>query len=186
MELLNKQKRLWAEIDLAAIDSNFNILPKPICCVVKANAYGHGAVPLAKEYEKLGADYLVVSNIEEAIQIRNAGIKTPILILGYTPPHCVHDLEKFNITQCLYSLEYANELSKECSAQNKFIKCHLKIDTGMGRIGFQYHDGVNELEDAYKSSILPGLRIEGIFMHFAIADEGQNEFTFMQKTILSR
>lgn len=181
MELLNKQKRLWAEIDLDAIDHNFDILPKPICCVVKANAYGHGAVQLAKEYEKLKADYLAVSNIEEAIQIRNAGIKTPILILGYTPPHCVHDLEKFNITQCLYSFEYANVLSKECSAQNKFIKCHLKIDTGMGRIGFQYHDGVNELEDAYKSSILPGIRIEGIFMHFAIADEGQNKFTFMQK-----
>lgn len=175
MQLSNKQKRLWAEIDLDAIDYNFSVMPKPICCVVKANAYGHGSIQLAKEYEKLGADYLAVSNIEEAIQIRNSGVHVPILVLGYTPPTCACDLEKYSITQCVYSFDYALELSNECVKQNKNIKCHLKIDTGMGRIGFQFHDGVDELKEAFDASLLPGFYFEGIFTHFAIADEQQDD-----------
>ena len=180
MELLNIQKRLWAEIDMNAVEHNYNQIKGPVCCVVKANAYGHGAIQLAKLYEKLGVFYFAVSNIEEAIQLRNAGITKPILILGYSPVECVKELSKYNISQCVYSLDYANALSKECIKNNVNINIHIKIDTGMGRIGFQYKNNHNDLEDALKACKLEGFRLEGIFTHFAVSDEGINDYTNKQ------
>ena len=102
MEILPSQKRTWAEINLDAIRANFREIKKRVgnvrvCCTIKANGYGHGAVTLAKVYEKEGADFFAVSNIEEAIQLRNAGIKLPILILGYTDCDCVEQLIKYDI-----------------------------------------------------------------------------------------
>lgn len=180
MELKNIQNRVVSFINLNALEENFKKIPKPVCCVVKADAYGHGAVEVSKFLEKLGADYFAVSNIEEAIEIRNAGIKKPIVILGYSPSDCTKELALYDIEQCVYSLEFAKALNDDAIKNNVNIKIHIKIDTGMGRIGFQYHDLHNELNDALSSCKLSNLIPYGIFMHFAKADEGINDFTKKQ------
>lgn len=173
MEILPSQKRTWAEINLDAIRANFREIKKRVgnvrvCCTIKANGYGHGSVTLAKVYEKEGADFFAVSNIEEAIQLRNAGIKLPILILGYTDCDCVEQLIKYDISQCVFSQEYAEKLSKQAVSRGVEIKVHFKIDTGMGRIGFSSCDK----ESILNASRLRGFIREGIFTHFASADEG--------------
>lgn len=186
MELLPVQKRTWANISLDAAEHNFYEIRSrleistKLCCVVKANGYGHGAVQLAKLYEQLGADYLAVSNIEEAIQLRNAEVSTPILILGYTDPQCAYELAAHGITQCVFSYEYGNNLSKYAVEQGVEVKIHIKLDTGMGRIGFQCTS--EELDQAAKICTMPGLNHEGIFTHFASADEGEGgkEYTLGQ------
>lgn len=185
MELRNRQKRLWAEIDLDKIKHNFDLIGGNVCCVVKADAYGHGACVLAKYYEELGAVYFAVSNIEEAIQLRKYGIKKPILVLGYTPAECACVLAKYNIEQTVYSYDYAVLLSKEATSSDVKVNVHIKIDTGMGRIGFQYHDKHNELELAYKSCVMNNLIPKGVFTHFAVADEGINDFTTKQYKLFS-
>ena len=178
MELQPFQKRTWAEIDLDAAIHNFNIIKErlmqgtKICCVVKANGYGHGAVQLSKLYEQLGADYLAVSNIEEGLQIRKAGVQLPILILGYTDPRCADQLAKNNISQCVFSYEYGKELSENAIRCCTNVKIHIKIDTGMGRIGFKCEQA--SWDKIVKVCNLMGLYCEGIFTHFAVADEGDN------------
>lgn len=174
------QKRTWAEVDLDAVRHNFNIIrdqvgSKKVCCVIKANGYGHGAVQLAKVYEKIGADFFAVSNIEEALQLRRADITLPILILGYTDPQCANELAVNTISQCVFSLDYARALSEHATRE---INIHIKIDTGMGRIGFQQ----DQLHQAAEACRLEHLRVEGIFTHFASADEGDNgrEYTIGQ------
>ena len=142
-ELLKKiRMRTWAEIDLDNLEYNFNILKSVIgedvklCCVVKADGYGHSAPRVSQLLCELGCDCLAVSNIEEALQLRENGIDIPILILGYTPPECAETLAKNNITQCVYSYDYGTSLAenaKECGVR---VKVHIKLDTGMGRIGF--------------------------------------------------
>ena len=183
---ISKRKRFWAEIDINAAEKNFNIIKsklKPetkLCCVVKANAYGHGAVYLSKLYERLGADFFAVSNIEEAMQLRNNGISTPILILGYTPTSCASILAENNISQTVFSYSYAKELSKSAIADGVKVKIHIKLDSGMGRIGF---DCIHKREEMFESIIdvcnMQGLENEGIFTHFALADDGKDgaEFT---------
>lgn len=196
MELQPIQKRTWANIDLDAAKHNYYEIRRrlnsetKLCCVVKANGYGHGAVQLSKLYEGLGADYLAVSNIEEAIQLRCAAIDLPILILGYTDPRCAADLGQNHITQCVYSYDYGKALSDNAVKEKVEVKIHIKIDTGMGRIGFQCED--SELEDASKVCSLPYLQTEGIFTHFASADEGEegreytlNQFNKFMKAISS-
>lgn len=180
------QKRTWANIDLNAAEYNYIVIRKRIksetklCCVVKANGYGHGAVQLSKLYEQLGADYLAVSNIEEAIQLRNAEVSIPILILGYTDPRCAADLSNHNITQCVFSYEFGESLSRNAVKQGVAVKIHIKLDTGMGRIGFQCTP--EELDQAAMVCTMPGLNNEGIFTHFASADEGDGgkEYTLGQ------
>lgn len=186
---ISKRKRFWAEIDINAAENNFKIIRNKLnsstklCCVVKANAYGHGAVYLSKLYEKLGADFFAVSNIEEAMQLRNNGISTPILILGYTPTSCASILAENNISQSVFSYSYAKELSKCAEADGVKVKIHIKLDSGMGRIGF---DCIHKREDMLKSVIevcnMNGLENEGIFTHFALADDGKDgaEFTKLQ------
>lgn len=176
-KLMNIQKRLWAEVNINNIIFNLKTINKPVCCVVKANAYGHGAISLARIYEKCGVNYFAVSNIEEAIQLRNAGIKSHILILGYTPVKCAKQLAQFNLEQTVYNVDYASALSKQAFDSDVFINIHLKIDTGMGRIGFQFHNGINELSFAYEAACQPRLNTIGIFTHFAISDEGVNNYT---------
>lgn len=185
-------KRTWAQVDLNAIRYNFNSIKNKvskgtkILCVLKADAYGHGAKFLIKEYERLGADYYGVSNLDEAVQLRRAGAKKPILIFGYTPPEMAETLSKENISQALFSLEYAKELYDACKEKNVKVKVHLKIDTGMSRIGFfcQSDEGINksvkEIEKIYKNMLL--LDIEGIFTHFSVADDVINnkEYTIYQ------
>ncbi len=179
------RRRTWAEIDLDKAEHNFSLIKNAvnentkICCVVKANGYGHSAVNLSKLYEALGADFLAVSNIEEALQLRNGGIKLPILILGYTPEECAELLSDNNISQCVYSSDYANRLSSCAKAKGKTVKVHIKLDTGMGRIGFKC-DG-NEIEEIYNASKLGGLAFEGIFTHFAVADESEKGKEYTKK-----
>lgn len=155
-------KKTWVEINLKNIEDNYNLIKKQadgamICPVIKDNAYGHGAVRLAKLYEELHADYFAVSNLEEAIELRDNGIVTPILILGFTPIENGRLLNEYNITQCVYSLQYAKELND----LNVDIKCHLKIDTGMNRIGFK------DIEEMRQACLLPNLYFEGVFTHFS-------------------
>ena len=176
---ISKRKRFWAEIDVNAAEKNFNIIKSKLskgtrlCCVVKANAYGHGAVYLSKLYERLGADFFAVSNIEEAMQLRNNGIVTPILILGYTPASCASILAENNISQTVFSYSYARELSKCARADGVNVKIHIKLDSGMGRIGFDCIHGGKEITDTVcEVCSMDGLLPEGIFTHFAVADEG--------------
>lgn len=176
MKLQPFQKRTWAEIDLDAAEYNYMTIRSQLCnntklcCVVKANCYGHGAVQLSKLYETLGADYLAVSNIEEAIQLRNADVSLPILILGYTDPRCASDLAKYHISQCVFSYEYGKVLAKNAQEQGVKVTIHIKLDTGMGRIGFRREE--DELNKAAVVCSMTGLKVEGIFTHFASADEG--------------
>lgn len=148
--------------------------------MVKANGYGHGAVQLSKLFEKLGADYLAVSNIEEAIQLRNADVAIPILILGYTDPRCAAELANHNISQCVFTHEFGESLSKNAVEQGVLVKIHIKLDTGMGRIGFRCTP--EELDQVAMVCTLPGLNHEGIFTHFSSADEGDGgkEYTLGQ------
>ncbi len=170
------RRRTWAEIDLDAIEYNFSIIKQSIgasriCCVVKANAYGHGVRQIAAEYERLGADFLAVSNIEEALQIRDAGVSLPILILGYTPEECAALLSENNISQCVYSKEYGLGLAEAARRSHVRVKIHIKIDSGMGRIGFISKGSHCEFEDALEVCRCPEFITEGIFTHFAAADE---------------
>ncbi len=174
-------RRTWAEVDIDAIKHNFDVIRQTVCsgvqimCVIKADAYGHGAVFLGKLYEKMGASRLAVSNIEEAMQLRDNGIKLPILILGFTPPDMADVLAVNNISQAVFSEEYASELSENALSAGVNVKIHIKTDTGMSRIGFMYQniardkDSVDQIERVCR---LPNLVSEGIFTHFALSDEG--------------
>ena len=176
------RKRLWAEIDLNAAEHNFRVIRErlapetKLCCVVKANAYGHGAVMLSRLYEELGAHWLAVSNIEEAIQLRRAGLSLPILILGYTDPHCAGLLAEHRVSQTVYSYDYAEELSLCAAEAGVTLPIHIKLDSGMGRIGFCCRHGKEDaqsISEAIAACRLPRLSPEGIFTHFAVADEGE-------------
>ncbi len=174
----NIAKRLWAEVDLGAIRHNYNEIRaclKPetkLCCIIKANAYGHGEEAVASFYEEIGADYFAVSNLEEALHIREAGVRTPILILGFTRADLAVVLAEQNITQCLFSEDYAKKLSACAVAHGVQVKVHIKVDSGMSRIGFR------SAEEAWPACSLPGLAYEGIFTHFASADEGDGGEAF--------
>ena len=184
-----KFRRTWAEIDLDVAESNYNYIrsltKSKICPVVKADAYGHGAVNMAKMYEDLGADFLAVSNIEEAIQLRRAGITLKILILGYTPPKDANTLCYNDISQCVYSIEYAEELSEVLKKSGNKLNIHIKVDTGMSRLGFFYQDFNRDekaVDEIARVCNMQGLVPEGIFTHFSVADEGDkgNSFTMRQ------
>lgn len=184
-------KRTWVQIDLDAVAYNFqsvkNKLSKStkILCVLKADAYGHGAELLAKEYEKLGADWYGVSNIDEAIQLRKSGALKPILIFGYTSPEMAETLCANNISQALFSYSYAEKLRNECQKKNLKLKVHLKIDTGMSRIGF-FSQTPEDIEKSVKEIVkikdFKELEIEGAFTHFSVADDmvNQKEYTLKQ------
>lgn len=166
--------RTEAAIDLDAAEHNFNItrakLPENVklLCVIKADAYGHGAVPLAKLFEGR-ADFYGVACIEEAIELKKAGIKTPVLILGAVPKEFYSDIVKHDIRVPIFNLEDAKALSAEAVKQNKTAPFHFCVDTGMSRIGFQVN---KESADAcLEITKLPNIEAEGLFSHFATADE---------------
>ena len=182
-----EKKRTWAEVDLSALEHNYRALRGmlPRGCrflgVVKANAYGHGAVPVAKKLEALGAEYLAVACLDEAIELRQAGISTPILILGPTFSEFAGELQRYDLTQAVQDGETARALS--AAASDKPIKVHIKVDTGMSRLGFlcdeEHQDAA--VEEIAEICALPGLRAEGIFTHFANAD-GDEEYSMRQFT----
>jgi len=138
--------------------------------VVKADAYGHGAVPVARLLEQEGADYLAVACLDEAIALREAGLKLPILILGITAPEDTAVLMRYDITSALGNRENAEAMSRLAVEAGGKVKVHLKVDSGMGRVGFTCHGGRDPLKDMLAVMGLPGLDIEGIFTHFATSD----------------
>ncbi len=187
----NYFKRTWAEINLDNIEHNYNVIKSQIsdgtkmCCVIKADGYGHGALELAQLYENLGADFFAVSNLEEALELRYGGVTIPILILGYTPANYAKTLSDNNISQAVLSQEYAAELSENASLQNVNVKIHLKIDTGMSRIGIMCQGENNECaaEQVIKIFKLPNLTVEGMFTHFAVSDEKEEGREYTEKQI---
>jgi len=181
------QKRTWAEIHMDRLERNWRTLRAmapgrcKMMAVVKANAYGHGAVPVARRLERLGADYLAVACMEEAGELRRAGLKSPILILGYTPPECAAELLELDVTQTVYDLRVAQALSDGAEAAGGRLKCHAALDTGMSRLGWLCAPGAEEetVSQVVWLSGLPGLELEGAFTHFAAADEDE-EYSRMQ------
>ena len=177
---LDFEKHCWAEIDLDALTHNFALIQKrvggPVCAVVKADAYGHGDLAVAETLQKAGAAAFAVSCLAEARHLRRHGITKPILILGYTDPACAAKLAGADITQAVFSGEYAAALHEAAAAAGVRVHCHLKVDTGMGRIGFaarsDFEGAIAGLEQCYA---LPGLEITGIFQHFAVADSDRAE-----------
>ncbi len=168
-------RRTWAEINTDALIHNFNIIKDKantsVCAIVKACAYGHDVNIVAPVLQKAGADSFAVSNIIEAIELRLVGITKPILILGYTPTEYVCELAEYDISQCVYSLDYAKELSEIAIKNNKTIKIHIKLDTGMSRIGFDCRsDALCGINDAVFAAKLDGFVFEGVFTHFAVSD----------------
>ncbi len=169
--------RTWAEINLDNIEHNFNLIQRSlgndtkIMSVVKADAYGHGSKMISKKLEELSTDWFAVSNIEEALQLRQFGIEKPILILGFTPPHLTKVLSENNLSQTVFDENYANALLDCAKYENVKLKVHIKIDTGMGRLGFNAYD-----VDVIKSILdNDNFYAEGIFTHFATADFDNDE-----------
>lgn len=166
--------RTEAAIDLDAAEHNFNVtrskLPENVklLCVIKADAYGHGAVPLAKLFEGR-ADFYGVACIEEAIELKKAGIKTPVLILGAVPKEFYSDIVKYDIRVPIFNLEDAKALSAEAIRQSKTAPFHFCVDTGMSRIGFQVNK--ESADTCLEITKLPNIEAEGLFSHFATADE---------------
>ena len=175
MSRLALEKHCWAEIDLTALRSNFEYIHRAvggdICAVVKADAYGHGDTTIAHALQQAGAAAFAVSSLGEGRHLRRSGITKPILILGFADPSYAAVLAENDIATACFSTEYAQALSAAAVKAGVQAKVHLKIDTGMGRIGFAVRSGfdetIHELEALYT---LPGLDICGVFQHFAVAD----------------
>ncbi|MDD6189929.1 MAG: alanine racemase [Clostridiales bacterium] len=178
-----QKKRCWAEISLDNIEYNYRQMRKrlPEGCrflgVVKANAYGHGALKVAGLLESIGADYLAVAFIDEAIELRENGIKLPILVLGCTAPEYTAELIKYNITQSVGSVEAGMAYAEAASETGKVLKCHLKIDSGMGRLGFRAQSETNKIAELLDN---PWLDFEGAFTHFAVSDINGDKYTEVQ------
>lgn len=185
----NRETRTWAEIDLPSLAHNYRTLRAllPAGCrflgVVKADAYGHGALETARCLEEWGADCLAVACLEEAARLRQGGIGLPILILGVTPPSRWRDLLDLDVTQTVGDLDSARALSAAAAGVGKRLRIHVKADTGMSRLGFLC-DGAHlerAVEEIAAAAALPGLEAEGIFTHFAAAD-GDEDYTMGQFT----
>lgn len=165
-----------AEIDLSAIAHNVSELIRitspesGLMAVVKADGYGHGAEAVARTALENGAVRLALARIDEAIDLRRAGIDVPMLIFGYTPPERADELLKHDLTPTVHSLAVARELSDAASALGSSLIVHIKVDTGMGRLGLLAVDGDGALAEAEAIFALPGLTVEGIYTHFATAD----------------
>lgn len=182
--------RTWAEIDLDALKQNIQNIRKitqksaKVMAVVKADAYGHGVVECARTLLENGADRLAVACVSEAVQLRHSGIRAPILILGASFPEEAAEIVQYDIAPAVFSYDLAAALSAEAVYQNKIVRLHIKIDTGMTRIG--YVAGVDDekiIAEILQIAKLPNVEIEGIFTHFATADEENPAYT---KTQFSR
>lgn len=180
---MNRYLRCYAEISLEAIGHNIREVKKrlpegvKLLGVVKANAYGHGAVPVASYLENQ-VDYFATATIEEAVELRENGISAPILILGYVSPSQYGDLVEYDITQTIDSYAQALALEKEAARQNRKTKAHLAVDTGMTRIGFQVTE--HDADEAAKIADLPHIELEGMFTHFSCADQEDKTYCSMQ------
>ena len=181
MQTTTFEKHVWAEIDLDALRANFRAVQKragdlPLCAVVKADSYGHGAVQCARVFAEEGAAWLAVSCLAEALQLRQAGQKLPILILGHVQPEFAAALIEHHITAACYSLPQAKALSAAAVQAGGTVDIHLKADTGMGRIGFPLRtDFAQSIAEMLEVCALPGLHMTGLFQHFAVAADDSTE-----------
>jgi alanine racemase len=179
-----KVTRTWAEINLDNIAHNVKEIQRlvgkrtEIMAVVKADAYGHGVLETVSTLIENGTSRLAVSMLDEAIQLRKIGIDVPILVLSHTNPKRADELIKYQITQTIYSHDMAKILSDEALRQGVKAKVHIKIDTGMTRVGFP--PGYSAVKAVMEIQKLPGIIIEGIFSHFATADEKDSSYTMHQ------
>lgn len=171
-------KRAWAEISLSALEKNIRAIKSTLfretslMAVIKANAYGHGEDGILKKLCECGVKYFAVSNLDEAVSVRSHCPEGEILILGYTPPEFADELVENNIIQGVLSLDYAGELCKNAKAA---VRCHIKIDTGMGRIGLKYRAPEECAVEIRNILSLDKLSVEGLYTHFAAADADDDE-----------
>ena len=167
------------EVNLKNVRANFSsicsyVKGREIYAVVKADAYGHGAVEIARALVEEGCKQFAVAIPEEAVELRGAGITNPILVLGASPYNAAEELVRLDVAAACTDVRFAKAISKAAEKQGKLAKLHIKIDSGMGRIGF----AVKEFKDAIEKILpLPSIDIEGIFTHFAAADESRPDWT---------
>lgn len=175
---------VWVEVDLKAIAYNVQqirqIVPPrtEVMAVVKANAYGHGAVEVARTALANGAGRLAVARVSEGEQLRKAGIAAPILLLGSTPPGQFADVLRLSLGQTVYSVEMATLLSELAGRKGVKAVVHVKVDTGMGRLGFLAED--TSVQEVLQIARLPHLEVEGVFTHFATADSRDKRYALEQ------
>ena len=179
--------RAWAEINLDAIKNNIQCIRKRtspnamVMAIVKADAYGHGVRDVASTLLENGADRLGVATADEAMQLRNEGFDVPVLILGYVTPDDIERMINTDITLTVYDLDYARIISQKASSLGKECKIHIKLDTGMSRIGYVCSDDEDYIINSIcEISKLSHIQIEGIFSHFAKADETDTSYTHLQ------
>ena len=180
-------KRTWAEINLDAAVHNLEAVRShtgaKVMAVVKADAYGHGACPIARAYQRAGVDYFAVSCLAEAEELRRGGVTEPVLVLGPTQGRYLPRMAELGLTQAVHSLNYAREVAASMAHCAGQLRVHFKIDTGMGRLGFhatRQQDVPLTAAAVAEAAELPGLVPEGIFMHFADAENPDLEFTERQ------
>lgn len=177
------KRAVWAEINLRALENNMKTIKRCIhnnakwCAVVKADAYGHGALAVARKAVEQGADYLAVAVLSEAVALREAGFTTPVLILGATPVEEFGTIVDYGITQAVFTMEQVKALSAEAVRRGRTAKVHLAVDTGMGRIGIRPEQAG---KFAAEISSMPGIELEGMFSHFALADAKDKICTYRQ------
>lgn len=179
---LESSRPAWIEIDLKALKMNYNkirdkVKDKKIAAVVKADAYGHGAVKIAQKLSEFGTDYFCVGSPDEGLELREAGIKKPILVLAEVLENQYQEIIDANLIQTVGSLKTLTGLNKIAAKNNTVQSVHLKLDTGMGRIGFLENNIIEAFE---KASKLRHIRIEALFSHLARADEKNKDYSFQQ------
>lgn len=181
--MFRNYRPVWAEVNLDNLEYNMRNIKakartKEIFGVVKADAYGHGALEVSKVLLKNGATRLSVAVLSEGVELRKSGITCPINILGVTPDTQFNDLIEYDLEPVVFSYEYAKSLSECAKDKNKIVKIHLAVDTGMGRIGLL--PTKESVEEAVKISKLSNVKIEGIFSHFSTADEKDKKYSYLQ------
>jgi alanine racemase len=171
----------WAEVELGAIENNVRRLIQisgvQVMAVVKANAYGHGAVPVARAALRAGAAWCGVARLEEALELRRAGLDCPILLLGYTPPDRLDEAVEKRVSLTLWSVEQAQAAAAAGQRVGEPARVHIKVDSGMGRLGVQAEDVLPLVRSLPPADLL----VEGIFTHFARADESGPDTTEAQE-----
>ncbi|MEA1960103.1 MAG: alanine racemase [Bacillota bacterium] len=187
---MDNSRPTWAEIDLTAIHRNVHRVKQllhPQCnvmAVVKADAYGHGMVPVARTCLEAGATFLAVATLDEAVVLREAGMQAPVLVMGITPDGNAADAIAYDVDVAVFTIKTAEAFSKEACRQNKTARIHLKVDTGMGRIGLPCEQGSTEIvKQIYQ---LPGIVIRGIFSHLATADQTDKSFSNYQHQLFDQ
>lgn len=169
----SREQSTWLEIDLSAIQDNLRLIKRetetPVMVVVKANGYGHGAVPVAAAALDAGASWCAIARADEAVELREGGLECPILMLGHHPPHRVGEMIDLGVSLTLWSEGQARAVQQAAQAVRRTARVHLKVDTGMSRLGVEPGQALDLIETLDE---FPNLHLEGVFTHFATADEG--------------